>query len=578
MNATQRSVLVAAGIAIFHSAPAGSSGPAPADLVFTNAAAYTVNAADEWAEAVAINGDRISWVGDSADAAARIGPQTRVIDLGGRMLLPAFQDAHVHPLTSGVDFLQCPLYDFSTAEEYVAEVARCAHRDPASPWIIGAGWLLSAFPPNGIPDKSLLDAAVPDRPVVLTSADGHSTWVNSKALEIGGIDRDTPDPLNGRIDRDPASGEAVGSLQEPSAADLVLRHAPPLSDEFLERALRYAVQLLNGLGITAWQDASIAVGADPFRRLETYRRVDADGGLTVRAVHSLLWDNNAGLEQIDALLRARREYTAGNINAGTVKIFADGVIEAQTSALLDDYLDRPGYRGELQVPRPLLLEAVTRLDAAGFQVHIHAIGDAAIRAALDAFEQARRANGTNDLRHHIAHIELIHPDDQPRFAQLGVTANFQPLWAFADPYIVDLTIPRLGPGRTPWIYPIAGVLASGGRVAFGSDWSVSSVNPLEGIEVAVTRMGPNGETATPFLPEQRIGLADAIAAYTLNAAYVNHLDDRTGSIEAGKLADLIVLDRNLFRIDPAQISETRVLLTLLGGRPVAGAFEDLATR
>jgi len=545
-----------------------------AELVFTNGAVYTVVPGGEWATAVAIQDGLIRYVGDDAGAAAWTGPDTRVVDLGGRMLAPGFQDAHVHPLTSGVDFQQCPVYGLDAPEKYAAAVADCAKRDPQAPWIVGAGWLLSAFP-QGIPDKALLDAAVPDRPVALTSTDGHTLWVNSKALAAAGITRDTPDPVNGRIDRDPKTGEPVGSLQE-SAMSLVMDLAPPLSDELLERSLRYSVELMNGLGITAWQDAAVKVGEDPFRALQTYRQLDQAGGLTTHVVLSLLWDSERGVEQIDDLVAARKEFTAGNINAGTVKIFLDGVIEAQTSALIDDYSDKPGYKSDIQVPAAVLNDAVAKMDAAGFQVHIHAIGDAAIRAALDAFEQARAANGPNDNRHHIAHIELIHPDDQPRFAKLGVTADFQPLWAFADPYIVELTLPRVGAARTPWIYPIHSVLKTGARLAFGSDWSVSSVNPLEGIEVAVTRMGPQGETTEPFLPDERIGLADAIAAYTIGAAYVNHLDDRTGTIEAGKLADLIVLDRNLFKIEPTQISDAKVLLTLLAGRPVAGGFEKLA--
>jgi predicted amidohydrolase YtcJ len=545
-----------------------------ADLVFRNGAVYTVVPGREWATAVAVSDGVIRYVGDDAGATPWIGPDTQVVDLGGRMLAPGFQDAHVHPLTAGVDFQQCPLYGLETPEKYAAAVAECARKDPQAAWVIGAGWLLTAFP-GGIPDKALLDSAVPDRPVALTSTDGHTLWVNSKALAAAGITRDTPDPVNGRIDRDPKSGEPSGSLQE-SAMGLVMKLAPPLSDELLERSLRYSLQLMNGLGITAWQDAAVTVGDDPFRSLQTYRRLDDAGGLTARIVLSLLWDSERGVEQIDDLVRARDQFAGGNIRTATVKIFLDGVIEAQTSALIDDYSDRPGFKGENQVPVAVLNEGVARMDAAGFQVHIHAIGDAAIRGALDAFEHARAVNGPTDNRHHIAHIELIHPDDQPRFARLGVTANFQPLWAFADPYIVDLTLPRVGPARTPWIYPIGSVVRTGARVAFGSDWSVSSVNPLEGIEVAVTRMGPQGETTEPFLPDERISLGEAIAAYTIGAAYVNHLDDRTGTIETGKSADLIVLDNNLFKIEPARISDTKVLLTLLAGKPVAGGFDKLA--
>jgi predicted amidohydrolase YtcJ len=254
----------------------------------------------------------------------------------------------------------------------------------------------------------------------------------------------------------------------------------------------------------------------------------------------------------------------------------DGVMEVQTAAVLKPYVGKGSQTGLVMIEPEKLKEVVTALDKEGFQVHFHAIGDAAIRQCLDAVEAARRANGARDSRHHIAHIELFHPADIPRFRQLDVVANFQPLWAYADGYITDLTLPFLEPERRRWLYPIASLLKTGAVVAFGSDWSVSSANPLEEIEVAVTRMGWTGQTTTPFLPEERIELRDAIAAFTLNAAYVNFQDDRTGSIETGKLADLIVLDRNLFSIPPEQISESKVLLTLLGGKPVYGDF-TLAT-
>jgi len=422
----------------------------------------------------------------------------------------------------------------------------------------------------------LLDAVIADRPVALTSADGHSLWTNTRAMAIAGITATTPDPPNGRIDRDPRSGQPVGSFQE-SAMDLIRLHTPPPSTGQLLDALRYSVRLMNGFGITAWQDASVAVQPDdPFQALNIYRDVRESGALTVHVVESLLWDNDRGLEQLDDIRDAARLYAADGLNTRTVKIFLDGVVETQTAALIEDYTDRPGFSSQLQVAPGVLNEAVTRLDADGFQVHIHAIGDRAVRAALDAFEQARSINGSNDNRHHIAHVQMVHPDDQGRFVELAVVANFQPLWAFADDYIVDLTYPRIGEERIKYVYPIGSLRRSGATVAFGSDWSVSSVNPLEGIEVAVTRMGPAGETTEAFLPEQRIDLADAIAGYTRNAAYVNHLDATTGTIETGKRADLIVLDRNLFEIPPAEISDTRVLLTLFGGRVVYGSLEDLA--
>jgi hypothetical protein len=558
-------------------ATAAAAQAAPkADLVLRNGAIYTVDRVRSWAEAVAIRGDKILYVGANKGVAKHIGPKTRVVDLAGKMVLPGFQDAHVHPLSGGLGQISCALYDLPNREAYLKAVADYAAKNPRGAWIRGDGWDMSHFP-KGIPDRADLDAVVPDRPVYLDSKDGHTAWVNTKALQMAGITRDTPDPANGRIDRDPTTGEAVGSLQE-SAMELVRRHLPPYTEEEARRGLRLALRMLNGYGITSVQDAAVGLGAESgYRPLDVYRSLDARGELTARVVTSLLWEHDKGEAQIPALIRARREYTRGRIRAGTVKIFQDGVIESKTAALLRPYRKGGGSGMALEEPESLK-RIVSRLDKEGFQVHFHAIGDAAIRHCLDAVEAARTRNGARDARHHLSHIELFHPDDIPRFRQLGVVANFQPLWARADSYITDLTLPILESQTHRWLYPIGSVLRSGAVVAFGSDWSVSSANPLDEIEVAVTRTGWSGDEQDlePFLPEERIDLRDAIAAFTINAAYVNFQEDRTGSIEAGKLADLIVLDRNLFAIEPRQISESRVLLTLLGGKPVHGDPGTLA--
>ncbi|HYV20751.1 MAG TPA: amidohydrolase [Verrucomicrobiae bacterium] len=548
----------------------GSTAKTRADVVLHGGPVYTVDAVRSWAEAVAIKGDKIVYVGGSKEAAAYIGPKTRVVDLGGRMVLPAFQDAHIHPISSGTSMsVSCNLHDQTTKEAYTKKVAEYAAAHPSASWIRGDGWLLPAFP-GGIPDKRLLDAVLPGRPAYLESKDGHTAWVNSKALEIAGITKTTPDPAGGRIDRDPKTGEAVGSLQD-SAMSLVADKIPPYTQEERKTGLRYALRMLARYGVTSFQDAS--VGPED---LETYRALDAAGELTARVVASLWWERSKGLEQIPAFLNERRTFTRGNVRATTVKIMQDGVFEAQTAALLKPYVGKGEQKGLSMVEPELLKKAVTELDHDGFQVHFHAIGDAAIRQCLDAVEAARRTNGARDARHHMAHIQLFDPTDIPRFRTLGVVANFQPLWAFADDYITELTLPFLDAERQRFIYPIGSLLRSGAVIAFGSDWSVSSANPLEELEVAVTRMGPNGETKTPYLPDERIDLRDALAAFTLDAAYVNFQDDTTGSIETGKLADLIVLDRNLFAIPPAQISETKVLLTLFGGKPIFGDW-SLAT-
>jgi predicted amidohydrolase YtcJ len=332
-----------------------------------------------------------------------------------------------------------------------------------------------------------------------------------------------------------------------------------------QEGLRYSIKLLNAYGITAIQDAS--VDEDD---LKTYKRLDARGELSLRVVAAIWWERRQGLEQIDNIKRLRAKYTGGHVDARTVKIMQDGVMENYTAVLLKPYLKPGNVYGIPMVDPQRLKEIVTRLDAAGFQVHFHAIGDGAVRQALDSVEAARRRNGDLGHRHHIAHLELIDPADVARFRELGVSANFQPLWAFADEYITQLTIPFLGPERSTRLYPIGTLYRSGAVVAFGSDWSVSSPNPLEEIEVAITRMGPAGETDTPFLPAECINLPEALAAFTINAAYLNRLEKQTGSIEVGKFADLVVLDRNLFAIPATDISRARVVVTMFQGKVVHG--------
>jgi hypothetical protein len=552
----------------------------PAELVLLGGAVYTVDAARSWARAVAIRGGRIAYVGDDPGARRHIGEGTEVVDLAGRMLLPGFQDAHVHPVAAGVIQRQCALFDLASVAALVERVERCARERPDSTWIVGGGWLVDNFAPSGLPDKRLLDAAVPDRPVALGSSDGHSLWVNSRALERAGITAATPDPEGGRIDRYPGSREPSGSLQE-EAMELVLRHAPPPTPAELEAGLRDAVAHLNGFGITAVQDALVKLEAgDAYASLAAYRALDDAGELSLRVVAALFLDPHAPIDaQLERLVAARAEHSRGNLRATAVKIWEDGVLETHTAALLEPYLNRAdGYRGLLLHAPDRLREAVTRLDAAGFQVHFHAIGDAAVRAALDAVAAARAANGARDARHHIAHLELLDPADLPRLRELGVVANFQPLWAIQDRYITELTLPRIGAARGRWLYPIGSVARSGAALAFGSDWSVSSANPLLGIEAAVTRLGPQGETTEPLTPAEAIGLAEAIAAYTIGSAYVNSLEAETGSIEVGKRADLVVLERNLFAIPPAEISETEVAATLFSGRVVHGALAAAGDR
>jgi predicted amidohydrolase YtcJ len=544
---------------------------AVADLALTGGAIYTENGARAWAEAIAIDDGRIVYVGTDAGARDYIGPQTQVVALKGRMVIPGMQDAHIHPISGGMEANACDLNALNAVEDYVAKIKECADAHPDDPWITGGGWSMAAFGPGAIASRKLIDAVVPDRPVFVASRDGHSSWANSKAIEIAGITNDTPDPPDGRIDRDPKSREAIGSFQEGGDA-LIRDKVPPATDAQRDAGLRYAIKMLNGYGITGIQDASVDEGD-----LKSYRRIDDAGDLKLHVVGSIWWERDQGLEQIENIKRLRSEYTKGRLDAGTVKIMQDGVMESYTAVVLEPY-KLPGkkdVRGIPMVEPELLKKAVTQLDADGFQVHFHAIGDGAVREALDAIEAARNANGDLGHRHHIAHLQLVHPDDQPRFRKLGVVANFQPLWAYADEYVTELTLPFISKETATWMYPIASMEKSGAVVAFGSDWSVSSCNPFEEMETAITRMGALGETKTAWMPEQRITLPEALAAFTINAAYVNRDDKDTGSLEVGKRANLAVLDRNLFEIPATEISDTKVLLTLFEGKPVHGEPDAL---
>jgi len=542
----------------------------PADVVIRDAAVYTLNPEQPWAEAIAIRDGRIVLVGSLEDVDAMVGTKTMVISHAGGMVLPGFQDAHLHPYTSGIDQFDCSMdLQPMVPETYVAKARECYETMSDREWITGGGWNLTAFGPNPIPNKSLLDAVIPDKPAVFTSSDGHTAWVNSAALKAAGITAETPDPENGRIDRDPVSGEPVGSLQE-SAMYLVSSLVPPPPEKQRNDGLRYALDYLHSLGITAMQEASISPDPeDPLQALATYRAFADRDELDMHTVLSLRWDNRKGLDQIPGFIAAREKYDGGLIRASTVKIFLDGVVEPSTAALLEDYADQPGFKGELQVSQEVLNEAVAQLEAEDFQVHIHVIGDGAVRAALDAFAYARYRNGKSMSRHHLAHAQFIHPDDLSRFAELDVTATFSALWAGGeDEFLSVLTLPRVGAERYRWTYPLQSLIAAGGRVAFGSDWNVSSPDPLQAIETAVTRGNVSDPAIPVFMPQERISLEDALKAATLNSAYVNRLDRRAGSIEVNKLADLVILDRNLFEIEPAEISDAKVLKTLFGGKIV----------
>jgi predicted amidohydrolase YtcJ len=541
-----------------------------ADLLFTGGPVLTPEG--RTATAVAVTGGRITAVGrDEVHDLA--GPRTEVVDLAGRLLLPGFQDAHVHPVPAGLELTQCDLTGTRSADETVAAVRAYADAHPEREWITGGGWSMEAFE-GGTPTKELLDAVVPDRPVYLPNRDHHGAWVNSRALALAGITRDTPDPADGRIERD-ASGEPSGTLQE-GAMQLVGRLTPPATAADRLAALLHAQRRLHALGITAWQDALVGDFLGMPDPSDAYLTAAREGSLTARVVGALWWDRERGAEQIPELVERRAALGHGRFRASSVKLMLDGVAETGTAALLDPYLDRCGCatanRGTSFIDAGQLPKYITELDALGFQCHFHALGDRAVRDALDAIEAARAANGPSDTRPHLAHLQVVHPDDVSRFAGLGATANIQPLWAAHEPQMDELTIPFLGTRRAAWQYPFGALLRSGARLAAGSDWPVSSPDPIEGIHVAVNRTTPDGGDGPVFLPAERLSLAEALTAYTAGSAYVNHLDE-TGRVSVGMLADLVVLDRDPFDGPPEAIAETRVALTHVGGERVYAAQE-----
>lgn len=539
-----------------------------ADLLFTGGPVLTPEG--RTATAVAVTGDRITAVGRE-EVHDLAGPRTEVVDLAGRLLLPGFQDAHVHPVPAGLELTQCDLTGTRTAEETLAAVRAYADAHPEREWITGGGWSMEAFE-GGTPTKELLDSVVPDRPVYLPNRDHHGAWVNSRALALAGITRDTPDPADGRIERD-ASGEPNGTLQE-GAMQLVGRLTPPATQADRVAALLHAQRHLHALGITAWQDALVGDFLGMDNPAQAYLAAARDGSLTARVVGALWWDRERGSEQIPELAERREALSHGRFRATSVKLMLDGVAETGTAALVDPYLDKCGCatanRGTSFIDPEQLPKYVTELDALGFQCHFHALGDRAVRDALDAIEAARAANGPSDTRPHLAHLQVIQPADVPRFARLGAIANIQPLWAAHEPQMDELTIPFLGPERAAWQYPFGALLRSGARLAAGSDWPVSSPDPLHGVHVAVNRVTPDADDAQVFLPGERIGLAEALTAYTAGSAYVNHLDD-TGEVRAGALADLVVLDRDPFDGPAEAIAQTRVARTYVGGAQVYAA-------
>ncbi|HEY9068981.1 MAG TPA: amidohydrolase [Candidatus Ozemobacteraceae bacterium] len=536
-----------------------------ADIILTN---MTIWAGRSFSESrpgisIAIAADRILRIGDPVDVLSLRGPATEVIDLRGGLLLPGFRDAHLHPMMGAIDLVECRLSGPPDPVGYQDQVRAYAGAHPGRPFIRGSGWLYAAFPKEG-PNRSLLDAVVPDRPVFLKAIDGHSGWVNTAALQLAGITRDTPEPVGGSIQRDPETGEPTGFLREWPAMGMVTSQLPkPGLDEYLEGARMFLAQAAR-LGITAVHDA---MGKPPF--LATWERLDQLGELTLHVTASQFGNPELGPEHIEELLEIRRTWKSPLRRIGPAKISLDGVVEGRTALLLEPYADAPETCGEAMWDASDVRRLVSGLDAAGFQTHFHAVGDAAVRLALDALEAARLANGPRDARHMIAHADLVDVQDLPRFAALGVIANLQPAWYYRDSNYEGVALPCLGRARAERQFALRALRDAGAPLAFSSDWpfggDMLTFNPLDGIETAITRRGTGRQADEPFVPEQSVDLVTMLDGFTRGAAFAD-FDDEAGVIAEGGRADLTVLDRDLFAVPAERIHEARCLLTVAAGR------------
>jgi len=508
----------------------------------------------------------IQLIGTQAEVIKSIDQSTEIIDLKGRMMMPSFHDAHAHPIWNGMDFLQCSVFNLLTINEIQERIQACLEEDhvKSSGWVLGAGLNAGLFP-SANPNKTLFDEVSKDIPIYIEMSDGHNALVNSKALELAGITKETKDPFKGIIEKDPVTGEPSGTLREPSAMNLISGVMPSETPELRLNGLLYAQNLASSLGITSMIDA--AVNED---YLMSFKSLADRGELNLRVTACIEYGRQHYVQEFSGfehLYQRRSEYDHPRINANCVKIFIDGVLEGQTGAILEPYLDSGSY-GQLYFSQDELDNAIARFDADNTQVMTHAIGDRAVRSVLDAYQHAIETNGMRNNKHHISHLQLIHEDDISRFSELKISANFQAAWALPDEWITEINIPELGIERVNRMYPIRSIHDSGGTIVGGSDWAVTTMNPLIAIETAVTRKDPSNRVQGTLNKNERMDLTEMLKAYTINAADLMHQGHLTGSLETGKYADLIILERNLFEIPLEEIGEVKVIETVLEGTTV----------
>jgi predicted amidohydrolase YtcJ len=533
---------------------------ARAEILLVNGRVATLNPRRPWAEALAISGGKIAAVGSTAEIQGLRRAGTQVIDAGKHLVVPGLTDCHIHFLEGALTLSRVRLEGAETLPELLRRVREYAATNPRVPWIQGRGWVYSSFGAAALPHKQQLDAILPDRPAYLRAFDGHSAWVNSKALALAGITRETPDPPGGVIVRDSATGELTGVLKERPAQDLIRKVIPLPSDDEKLSALRTALAEARRVGLTRAHSAAFDVPELPL-----YARLRAAGELTTRfyMAHYLPAPQLPAGTWLKELQAAAHDYHDDWLHAGAVKFYLDGVVESHTAAMLAPFSDNPSLNGKLFWEPSQFRRAVREIDRLGFQIFTHAIGDAAVRLCLDAYSTA-----TPGARHRVEHMETISAADIPRFAAQGVIASMQPLHGNPGENLLGVWARNAGPERSTRGFAWNSILRAGGRLAFGSDWPVVTMNPFAGLQVAVTRQTEKGQPPGGWQAEQRIGIAEALRAYTLDAAYAGRRETSEGSLEAGKEADLLVLSQDLFRIDPYRIGATEVLLNITGGRIV----------
>jgi len=535
----------------------------PADIIVLHGRVYTENPQQPWAQAVAIYRGKIVAVGDDAEIERRRGIGTKVINAGGKLVLPGFVDCHIHFIDGSFSLGRVNLEGAKDPADIQKRLREYAAEHPGDDWILGRGWNYAMFAPEGLPNKKYLDEIFSNRPVSLEGYDGHTYWANSKALAMAGITRDTPDPPNGAIVRDPRTGEATGALKE-AAQELVAKVIPKPTRAEKLLALRAGMKWANEHGITRVHSA----GQD-FEVLDLFEEMRHRGDLTVRMyIAYFLNPPELRPQDLDALEHARKKYHDEWIDAGAVKFMVDGVVESHTAAMLEPYSDDASLKGKLFWEPAKYKAAVAALDKRGFQLFTHAIGDYGVRTALDAYENAEAWNRKRDRRPRIEHIETIALPDISRFGKLGVIASMQPLHSYPDADTLDIWARNAGPDRASRAWAWKSIADSGGHLAFGSDWPVVTLNPWEGVQTAVTRQTSEGQPEAGFVPEQRLTVAQVVDGYTLGAAFAGRREKAEGSLEIGKLADLIIVSQNIFDIEPHKIGATRVVTTMVGGQVV----------